>query len=44
MKEYWIADPGNKTLKIFSLNEQKKYKLFLSLAEEGIVKSGVLEE
>lgn len=44
VKEYWIADPGNKTLEIFSLNEQKQYELFLFLAEEGHVRSGVLEE
>lgn len=41
VKEYWIVDPGNKTLEVYSLVEGA-YDLFLFLAEEGAVKSVVL--
>lgn len=42
VQEYWIADPGNKTLEIYNLIENQ-YKLFLFLAEDGLVNSSVLE-
>src|SRR5699024_4515976 len=42
VKEYWIVDPGNKTLEVYSLVEEA-YHLFLFLAEEGSVKSAVSE-
>lgn len=43
VKEYWIADPGNKTLEVYSLAENQEYKLFLFLAEEGTVTSATLK-
>src|SRR5690606_7445910 len=43
VKEYWIADPGNKTLEVYKLAEGSDYQLFLFLAEEGEVKSSLLE-
>ena len=44
VEEYWIADPGNKTLEIYNLDEKQEYKLSLFLAEGGEVKSSVLKE
>lgn len=43
VKEYWIVDPGNKTLEIFVLKEGV-YELFLFLAEDGKVFSKLLKE
>lgn len=43
VQEYWIADPGNKTLGIYKLDKKQEYKLFLFLAEGGEVKSSVLK-
>ncbi len=43
VQEYWIADPGNKTIEVYNLAEGQEYSLTLFLAEEGEVKSSVLE-
>jgi hypothetical protein len=43
MQEYWIADPGNKALEMYNVTGNQDYNLFLFLAEEGEVKSSVLE-
>ena len=43
VQEYWIVDPGNKTLEIYNLAEDQEYSLTLYLAVEGEVKSSVLE-
>lgn len=40
VKEYWIVDPGNRTLEIYTQKNQETPDLYL--AEEGIVSSSVL--
>lgn len=42
VKEYWIVDPANKTLEVFTLNASQHYELMLFLAQDGIPKSMVL--
>lgn len=44
VKEYWIVDPANKTLEVFSLDQGQEYGLFLFLAEGGEVKSALLKD
>lgn len=41
--EYWIIDPANKTLEIFTRGTSGKYDLFLFIAIEGNVSSSVLK-
>lgn len=42
VKEYWIIDPQNEALQVFTL-DNKKYKTYSTAEEEGSVKSKVLE-
>ena len=42
VKEYWLIDPLNETIIVHSL-EDKKYKIFSSVEEQGIAKSKILE-
>ena len=42
VKEYWLIDPLNETIIVHSL-EDKKYKVFSSVEEQGIAKSKFLE-
>jgi len=42
VKEYWIVDPEMKSVELFSLTEQGKFLLNISLSEQGTVKSGIL--
>lgn len=42
--EYWIVDPGNKTLEVYIQNQDNPDVPHLYLAEEGEVKSTVLPE
>jgi Uma2 family endonuclease len=42
VKEYWLIDPLNETIIVHSL-EDKKYKIFSSVEEQGIAKSKLLE-
>jgi Uma2 family endonuclease len=42
VKEYWIVDPGNKTLEIYLHNQSNPDVPYLYLAEDGIVTSTVL--
>lgn len=44
VREYWIADPANKTLEIFVMTDSLQYELFLSLAIRGKVSSDVLRD
>jgi Uma2 family endonuclease len=41
VKEYWLIDPLNETIIVHSL-EDKKYKVFSSVEEQGIAKSKIL--
>ncbi len=43
VQEYWIVDPGNKTIEVYNLGEGHEYGLTLFVSEEGDVKSSVLE-
>lgn len=42
VKEYWIVDPDMKNVELFSLTEQGKFPLTISLSEQGTVQSGIL--
>jgi Uma2 family endonuclease len=42
VKEYWIVDPANGTIEVFVL-EGTKYELFSFAAEEGTVKSKIID-
>ncbi|HLU88202.1 MAG TPA: Uma2 family endonuclease [Cyclobacteriaceae bacterium] len=42
VKEYWIADPANKTLEIFTTAVSGKYELFWFVATSGRAKSKLL--
>ncbi len=42
VKEYWIADPANQTLEIFTLGPAGNYELFLFLPQRGEVRSNIL--
>lgn len=42
--EYWIVDPGNRTLEIYKKGERNPDTPFLYLVDEGIVTSTVLNE
>lgn len=42
VKEYWIIDPQNEALQVFTL-DNTKYKTFSTAEEEGSVKSKILE-
>ena len=42
VKEYWLIDPLNETIIVHSL-EDKKYKIFSSVEEQGIAKSKILD-
>jgi Uma2 family endonuclease len=42
VKEYWIIDPANKVIEIFTLQESK-YVLHAFIAEEGKVSSALLQ-
>ena len=42
VQEYWIIDPGNRSLEIYQLSSEK-YNLALYLAEEGEVNSPLLK-
>lgn len=42
VKEYWIADPANKTLEIFTLTVSGQYELFWFVATSGRAKSKLL--
>ncbi len=42
VKEYWLIDPLNETIIVHAL-EDKKYKIFSSVEEQGIAKSKILE-
>ena len=41
VKEYWIVDPANKTLEIFTLSTTGQYELILFIAGKGRVKSTI---
>lgn len=42
VKEYWIADPANQTLEIFTLGSAGNYELFIFLPQRGKVRSNIL--
>ncbi len=44
VKEYWIVDPGNKTLEIYTSTQEDQDTPYLYLAEEGLVTSTVLPQ
>jgi len=44
VKEYWIIDPGNKTLEIYTSTQEDQDTPQLYLAEEGLVTSTVLPQ
>jgi Uma2 family endonuclease len=44
VKEYWIVDPGNKTLEIYLHNQTNPDVPHLYLAEDGIVTSTILKD
>ncbi|MFZ6010199.1 MAG: Uma2 family endonuclease [Bacteroidota bacterium] len=44
LKEFWLVDPGNKTLEIYLPNQTNPDIPHLYLAEEGIVTSTILTE
>jgi Uma2 family endonuclease len=46
IKEYWLVDPKNKNIEVFSLNENGKYELFCEgfvSEENNTIKSNVLK-
>jgi Uma2 family endonuclease len=43
VKEYWMVDPEMKSVDQFTLSEGGKFLLSVSVAEQGVVKSGVLD-
>lgn len=43
VKEYWLIDPLNETIIVYTLNEENKYTIFSSVEEQGIAKSKLLD-
>ena len=43
VKEYWIVDPNNKTVMVFKLDENKKYRKFDVYANEDSITVGIFE-
>ena len=43
VKEYWIVDPGNKYIQIFTQTENKKFNEGILLEKSGIAKSTIFE-
>ena len=44
VKEYWIVDPANKTLEIYTLAQEDKNTPLLNLVEEGEITSTVIPQ
>ncbi|MBY0424181.1 MAG: Uma2 family endonuclease, partial [Cytophagales bacterium] len=42
VKEYWIADPGNRTLDIFYLDSNGKFAQHIFASEDGQITSKLL--
>ena len=43
VKEYWVADPFNKTLTVFILEENKRYSRGVVYAGDDVLKTGLFE-
>lgn len=43
IKEYWIVDPANEVVEVFSLTDQNEYELFSNMVKKGNIESKILK-